>query len=496
MNKKIYKVLSRPLRRWRMSAAWMAGAVCFAFPAYGQLEAQYLNVIAGNESATIEWSDLAVTSIEVDGKTIDRPATPCVVTGLTNGQLYRVVLNHPEITSSEAIVGSWVITRDEGYELYYGERDEWAYDIPLEAAEETKLTFLPNGKAYQPDVFGLPDRDNAVLWSLSNDNLTINYEEEDSPMSLRVLSLTSSEMVLELFEKEITEDIDRNGDGVINEDDFNYIEFYQKATLRKVSQYTSVYAIPGEPFAPQNVAVVPDNETVGQATVSWVAPSINDAYPTIWMNYLFTINGKPSEDFYLHYEETNVARIPSAGGLRHLLATPTRSKRGAYTKPAPTHSKRGAYTEPVTTHSKHEAYSEPVTTRSKREAYTEPVTTFAYEALTGTAYNLPADGKPHSFRLVAARYLTSGEGGPGVKVVGQSEPVTYTKNEALIPSGIYASGGRLYVQTSGEGTLAVYALNGQLHRQQHISMGFTSIPLAKGVYLVTFGGRTTKVYVR
>ena len=49
MNKKNYKVLSRLLRRWRMSAAWMAGAVCFVFPAYGQQEAQCLNVIAGNE---------------------------------------------------------------------------------------------------------------------------------------------------------------------------------------------------------------------------------------------------------------------------------------------------------------------------------------------------------------------------------------------------------------------------------------------------------------
>ena len=470
MNKKIYKVLSRPLRRWRMSAAWMAGAVCFAFPAYGQLEAQLLNVIAGNESATIEWLELAVTSIEVDGKTIDRPTTPCVVTGLTNGRLYRVVLNHPEIASSEAIAGSWLITRDEGYELYYGERDEWAYDMPLEEAEEIKLTFLPNGKVYQPDVFGLPDRNSMGFWSLDRDSLTINYEDGTPQTSVRVLSLTSAEMVLDVFEKEITEDIDRNGDGVINEDDFSYIEYYQKVTLRKISQYTSVYAIPGEPFAPQNVAVVPDSETEGQATVSWVAPSINDAYPTIWMNYLFTIDGQPSEDFYRHYVETNVARIPPTGGLRHLLATPARSKHGAYT--------------------------EPVTTHSKREAYTEPVTTFASEALTGTAYNLPADGQPHSFRLVAARYLTSGEGGPGVTVVGQSEPVTYTKNEALIPSGIYASDGRLYVQTSGEGTLAVYALNGQLHRQQHISMGSTSIPLAKGVYLVTFGGRTMKVYVR
>ena len=401
--------------------------------------------------------ELAVTSIEVDGKTIDRPTTPCVVTGLTNGRLYRFVLNHPEIVSSEAIAGSWLMTRDEGYELYNGERDEWANDIPLEQAEMSKLTFLPDGRVYQHDLFGLLDRNSMASWSLDRDTLTMDYEDGYPPTSVRVLSLTSAEMVIEFFEKEITEDIDRNGDGVINEDDFNYIEYYQKVTLRKVSQYTSVYAIPGEPFAPQNVAVVPDNEMVGQATVSWVAPSIDDTYPTIRMNYLFTIDGQPSEDFYLHYEETNVARIPSAGGLRHLLAAPA---------------------------------------RRKREAYTEPVTTFASETLTGTAYNLPADGQPHSFRLVAARYLTSGEGGPGVTVVGRSEPVTYTKNEALIPSGIYASGGRLYVQASGEGTLAVYTLNGQLHRQQHISMGSTSIPLAKGVYLVTFGGRTTKVYVR
>ena len=459
MNKKFYNVLFRPLLRWRMSAAWMAGAVCFALPAYGQ-EAQHLSVVAGNESATIEWCELVVTSIEVDGRTIDRPTTPCVITGLTNGRAYRFVLNHPEITSSEPIAGSWVITHDEGYELYYGERDEWADDIPLEEAEETKLTFLPYGRAYLPDIFGLPDRNSAFSWSLNDDNLTIDYEDEDPPMSIRVLSLTSSEMILELFEKETSEDIDRNGDGVINDDDFNYIEFYEKIILRKVSQYTSVYAIPGEPFAPQNVDVVPDDYDA-QATVTWTAPLINDAYPTRWMDYRLTVDGQLWENFYHYYIDTDattatVRNLPTAAGHRRLLTAMASSER----------------------------------------AYPKPVTAFSAEALIGVAYNLPTDGQPHPFHLVAVRYLMSEEDGPVVKVVGLSDPVTYTKNEEMITSNIYASDGRLYVQTSEEGTLTIYALNGQQYRQQRINAGATSIPLAGGIYLVTFGGRTTKVYVR
>jgi hypothetical protein len=81
-------------------------------------------------------------------------------------------------------------------------------------------------------------------------------------MSLNVLSLTSSGMVYEF--REIYSDIDRNGDGVINEDD--YSEYYQKMTLRKASPHISAYGIPGEPFAPRNVEVIPNND--GTATVN------------------------------------------------------------------------------------------------------------------------------------------------------------------------------------------------------------------------------------
>ncbi|MDR1336671.1 MAG: fibronectin type III domain-containing protein [Tannerella sp.] len=425
MKKKLQEVLFRPLKRWRISAALAVYAVCFTFPAFGQQTQGEWNLTAGNESVTVEWSGLDVTSIAVEGtgRVIDRPASPCVITGLTNGQLYRFILNQPETEADNPLVGTWIPVRDEGYEVSGSERDTWEIDFPPQQAEEEKLTFLADGTAHNYDIFGLLNWNYLALWSLNDNVLTVEqeYDGEVYATSYDILSLTSSGLI---FEEHITvTDIDRNGDGVINEEDCS--EYYQKMTLRKVSPYISAYGIPGEPFVPRNVEVIPNGD--GTATVNWTAPPVNDRYSTAYISYLFTLNGQLSYDFFEN---------PSGFDMRAGTGTST-----------------------------------------------------------GTASNLPTDGQPYRFQLIAIRYLTAEENGEHIPVIGKSAPATVAGNNDVAATDIYASGDRLYVNTHREGNLTVYTPGGQLYRQQRISAGITSIPLAKGIYIVTFGDRTKKVYV-
>jgi hypothetical protein len=118
MKNKFQDILFRPLKRWGMSIALTALAVCFTLPVSGQETQSEWDLIAGNESVMIEWSGLDITSIAVEGtdRVIDRPVSPCVITGLTNGQLYRFILNQPETATDNLLVGTWIPVRDEGYE--------------------------------------------------------------------------------------------------------------------------------------------------------------------------------------------------------------------------------------------------------------------------------------------------------------------------------------------------------------------------------------------
>jgi hypothetical protein len=434
-----------------------------------------LNLVAGNESVTIEWSGLDVTSIEVEGadKVVNNPVSPCVITGLENGQLYKFILNRQDADANDVnpVVGSWILTRDEGYEIYNGERDEWEYDFsPL--ADVSRLTFLSDGTAYGYDIFGLPDLENKLVWSRDDDILSTGYEYEDDTHTqlLTILSLTSSEMILEFSEFEESADVDRNGDGVINNDDYFSVEYYQKVTLRKVPLSTVAYAIPGEPFAPQNVEVTP-GDYEGTARVSWTL-SVNDRYETIYMDYLFSLNGELSGSIsvYRDEEEFGVAAYNS----------PTDNRAEKFRL-----MDRKKFTAT--------AYNSPTDSRAGKSRL------MASERFTATAYNLPTDSWPWQFQLIAVQYVAPEDGGGGeIPIIGKSTPVTVTAtgNEDIAFANIYTSEGRLYIHTLKDDELKVYTSTGQLYRQQHISTGQTSIPLARGLYIVTLGKRTAKVYVR
>jgi hypothetical protein len=409
-----------------------------------------LNLVADNESVTIEWSGLDVTSIEVRGadKVVNSPVSPCVITGLENGQLYKFILNRQDVNANDVnpLVGSWILVRDEGYEIYNGERDTWENDFsPL--TDESKLTFLPDGIVYEYDIFGLPDLENKLKWSRDGDILSVvtGYEDEEYTMLFTILSLTSSEMILEFSE--------------INNDDHYSVEYYQKVTLRKVPLSTVAYAIPGEPFAPQQVEVTPDNSK-DAASIHWTLP-VNDRYETSYVTYLFTLNGELSDAIYMNYRDEEEFTATTYN-------LPTGNMIGLF-------ALNGKLSDAI--------YG----------------TAWDGEVFTGIAYNLPTDSWPWQFQLIAVRYVIPEDGGAGqIPIIGKSAPVTVTANgnEDIASAKLYASEGRLHIHTLKDDELKVYTPAGQLYSQQHISAGQTSIPLARGLYIVTLGKRTEKVYVR
>jgi hypothetical protein len=391
-----------------------------AFSFAGHAQQSELNLVAGDGTVTIEWSGLDVTSIKVDGvydKTLNNPVSPCVITGLENGRLYRFILNQPDANAGadNPLVGMWVGVRAEGYEIYNGERFSWADDFsPWTAEALLKMTFLPDGTMYNYNDLGLPDPE-YTMWRLEDDELTLF--EDDEGEKYTVVSLTSSELIVEFHEIEEISDVDLNGDGVINALDYNYYESYQKTTLRKAPLSVSAFAIPGEPFAPQNVQVTPLDDD-GTARVSWTLPPTNDSYETAEVSYMFTVNGELSESIY------DIQRRDDES--------------------------------------------------------------------TATVY-LPDE--PCQFRLIAVRYIWLEDGTNTIPVIGKSAPVTVGNEDVATATNIYASEGYLHIHTSGDGLLKVYTPGGQLYRQQRISAGRTSIPLARGLYIVTFGKRTAKVMV-
>ena len=62
-------------------------------------------------------------------------------------------------------------------------------------------------------------------------------------------------------------------------------------------------------------------------------------------------------------------------------------------------------------------------------------------------------------------------------------------------SKVYASDGRIVVDNAGQTTVAVYGVDGALVATSKTS-GRSEIKVARGVYLVKVGGKTTKVFVR
>ena len=61
---------------------------------------------------------------------------------------------------------------------------------------------------------------------------------------------------------------------------------------------------------------------------------------------------------------------------------------------------------------------------------------------------------------------------------------------------VFGLDGEIVINVESDAVAWVYSLSGQLIRQQQVSQGSNSIKIPKGLYIVSVGGASYKVYVR
>jgi hypothetical protein len=85
------------------------------------------------------------------------------------------------------LIGTWALIRDEGWEIYNGEKDTWDNEYP---DGDDEITFMENGKVYGNGVVG--------SWTYSKGVIIVEDDKgvyETSVVS--VLKLTSTQLVVE-----------------------------------------------------------------------------------------------------------------------------------------------------------------------------------------------------------------------------------------------------------------------------------------------------------
>lgn len=105
--------------------------------------------------------------------------------------------------TTENIVGQWVLTYEEGYEIepeYPEENREWSHAPKDECEYFGNLTFRADGTYTEYDL------DNSELdegkWALSNKLLTLRPIDATYALDLNVLEISNSKLVLEYMDKE------------------------------------------------------------------------------------------------------------------------------------------------------------------------------------------------------------------------------------------------------------------------------------------------------
>jgi hypothetical protein len=66
-------------------------------------------------------------------------------------------------------------------------------------------------------------------------------------------------------------------------------------------------------------------------------------------------------------------------------------------------------------------------------------------------------------------------------------------NPALADDAVWASGGRLFIQSAAPGRFQIYSVTGQLQKADAVNGNITIPDLPKGIYLVKLNGKTYKV---
>jgi len=96
----------------------------------------------------------------------------------------------------DAIVGTWQITRDQGWEIYGGEKESWSDKYPDEEGFYWMYTFDKNGAGrYSECQSGKTLTVNNVTYSISDNKITIRFDKDDSSI-YEIKKLTESQLVL------------------------------------------------------------------------------------------------------------------------------------------------------------------------------------------------------------------------------------------------------------------------------------------------------------
>lgn len=113
----------------------------------------------------------------------------------------------------ENLIGTWSAIKDEGHEVFFGEKDSW--NKTYKEGEEI-IIFKSDGTC--------TDGIDTGIWSYEGNKLTIDFGDDstngdDSDLHVyTILELTDSRLVIEILEKE-------GGN-----------EFYQKLTCKKMKE--------------------------------------------------------------------------------------------------------------------------------------------------------------------------------------------------------------------------------------------------------------------
>ena len=106
--------------------------------------------------------------------------------------------------TTENIVGQWVLTYEEGYEIepeYPEENREWSHAPKDECEYFGNFTFRADGTYSEYDLDGTSNPQSIEKWSVNGDVITL-IEDEHEQYDLKVLEITSDKLVLEHYFKD------------------------------------------------------------------------------------------------------------------------------------------------------------------------------------------------------------------------------------------------------------------------------------------------------
>jgi hypothetical protein len=126
--------------------------------------------------------------------------------------------------------------------------------------------------------------------------------------------------------------------------------------------------------------------------------------------------------------------------------------------------------------------------------FTFEVSGLAFEGLSiivdrNDAYGLPTyqETRPGTYKVTIPRVRQS------INVeINYASSTESTGNQLVTKESVWSADGALYINAATPGVVAVYNITGQLVKQEGVS-GSKSFTLPKGIYIVKFNGKATKV---